>query len=89
MSTLIVQRGIYRFFSRGELDAERLRYKEQVKAAGSNLVSSSVNGQTFTFSVQGREMSLEEWGDVLADAYNQLGIVDYGIPTPNRVRTRF
>lgn len=86
---LSVTSGIYRFFSRAELDAERLRYMAEVKRIGSTLVGASVNGQSYTFNVQGRELPLEAWGDAIADAYNQLGVFNYGTPTPNRTVSRF
>jgi hypothetical protein len=89
MSTPTVQSGLYRFFSKVQLDQERLRYVEQVRAANTNLSSASVNGQSFTFAVGGRELTLEQWGDTLADAYNQLGIYDYGAPTPRTLSSRF
>lgn len=89
MSTSTVQSGVYRFFTKAELDQERLRYKATVKTANTQLTSASVNGQSYTVQVNGREMTLEQWGDALADAYNQLGISDYGVPTSNRRVSRF
>lgn len=89
MSSLTVQRGLYRFFTRAQLDAERLRYVAQVQSANTQLAGSSVNGQSFTFMVQGREISLEEWGDTIAAAYNQLGVYDYGTPAPRKTISRF
>ena len=88
MST-IVQRGLYRFFTKPLLDVERLRYVELVQAANSQLAGSSINGQSFTFQIQGREIPLEQMGDILTDAYNQLGVTDYGFPTPNKTVSRF
>lgn len=89
MSTPTVQSGPYRFFTKAELDQERLRYKEQVKSANTQLAGSSINGQSFTFNVGGREMSLAEWANALADAYQQLGITEYGAPESNRRSTAF
>lgn len=89
MSTLVVTSGIYRFFSQGQLDRERLRYIAEVQKANTQLAGAAVNGQSFTFtSGAGREMSLEQWADALAGAYVQLGITDFGFPSPTRVGSR-
>jgi hypothetical protein len=89
MSTQTVQRGLYRFFTKPLLDAERIRYIQQVQASNTQLAASSVNGQSFTFQVSGREIPLEQMADILADAYLQLGIMDYGVPTPTKTVSRF
>jgi hypothetical protein len=89
MSQLTVQSGLYRFFTQAELNTERLRYKDEVKKSNSSLVGASINGQSYQFSSAGREMTLTEWGDELADAYLQLGVTDYGAPSPNSVSARF
>jgi hypothetical protein len=34
-------------------------------------------------------MTLPEWADELAAAYLQLGITDYGAPSPNSALARF
>lgn len=81
--------GLYRFFSRAQLDAERNRYIAEVQKANTQLSSASINGQSFTFNVAGRELSLAEWGDALAAAYNDLGEFKYGTPSPDRVTARF
>ena len=84
----VVQSGIYRFFTRPQLDQERLRYMAEVKKANTTITGASVNGQSFQFAVgaSSRELSLEEWSDALAAAYLQLGVTDYGTPTPTRSR---
>jgi hypothetical protein len=89
MSQLTVQSGLYRFFTLGELNTERLRYKDEVKKSNSSLVGASINGQSYQFSSAGREMTLPEWADELAAAYLQLGITDYGTPSPNSALARF
>ena len=89
MSQLTVQSGLYRFFTQAELNTERLRYKDEVKKSNSSLVGASINGQSYQFSSAGREMTLTEWGDELAAAYLQLGVTDYGVPSPNSVSARF
>ena len=83
MST-VVTFGLYRFFSKAQLDLERARYVSEVQKANTQLTSASINGQSFQFSVQGRELSLSEWGDELAAAYCSLGITDYGTPSSSR-----
>lgn len=88
MSTQVVTSGIYRFFSQGQLDRERLRYIAEVQKSNTQLAGAAVNGQSFTFNVAGRELSLEEWSDAIAAAYVQLGITDFGFPSPTRARSR-
>jgi hypothetical protein len=83
MSTVVTS-GLYRFFSKAQLDVERLRYVAEVQKANTQLTSASVNGQSFQFSVQGRELSLSEWGDELAAAYCSIGITTYGTPGSSR-----
>ena len=82
MSQITVQSGLYRFFTRAQLDGERIRYIGEVQKSNTRLIGAAINGQSYTFSVQGREMSLPEWADALADAYNQLGVTEYGTPAP-------
>ena len=89
MAAQTVKAGIYRFFSKAQLDAERLRYVGMVQTSNSQLAGASVNGQSFTFNIQGREMALAEWADALADAYNQLGVYDYGCPSSPTLAARF
>ena len=81
MASPTVQSGVYRFFTKPQLDAERVRFTGQESAGGPQIAGASVNGQSFTFAVNGTQLSREEWGDALAAAYNQLGIYDYGSPT--------
>ena len=89
MNTLTVQSGLYRFFTRAELDAERIRYKSEVKKANTQLTGASINGQTYQFLTNGRELTLPEWADALADAYNQLGDTEYGLPSPTSALSQF
>jgi hypothetical protein len=89
MSQQVVTSGQYRFFTKGQLDQERLRYIAEVQKSNTQLTGASINGQSFQFQVNGREMTLPEWGDALAAAYVSLGITDYGLPAPNRSSIRF
>jgi hypothetical protein len=89
MSAQVVQSGIYRFFTLGDLNQERLRYKAEVQKSNSRLTGASINGQSFQFQVNGRGMTLEQWGDQLEAAYVSLGVTDYGFPTSKRATVRF
>jgi len=84
-----VTAGLYRFFTLAQLNQERLRYIAEVQKSNTQLSGASINGQSFQFTVNGRELTLPEWGDVLAAAYVSLGITDYGFPTLNRSAIRF
>lgn len=83
MSTVVTS-GLYRFFTKAQLDLERARYVAEVQKANTQLSGASVNGQSFQFQVNGREMPLEEWGDHITAAYCSLGITDFGTPASNR-----
>ena len=85
----VVTSGLYRFFTKGQLDQERLRYITEVQKSNTQLTGASINGQSFQFQVNGRELTLEQWGDALAGAYVSLGITDFGFPTSNRASIRF
>jgi hypothetical protein len=89
MSLPVVQSGLYRFFTKAQLDQERLRYIAEVQKSNTQLTGASINGQSFQFQINGRELTLEQWADALAAAYCQLGITDYGLPTPSRSTIRF
>ena len=89
MSQQVVTAGLYRFFTLAQLNQEKLRYIAEVQKSNSQLTGASINGQSFQFQVNGREMSLEEWGDNLAAAFVLLGVTDYGFPTSNRTSIRF
>lgn len=89
MSSRTVSFGLYRFFTRAQLDEERARYVAEVRNSNTLLTGASVNGQSFQRQVGGRELSLEEWGDALAAAYNDLGVYDFGSPSPTRSVARF
>jgi hypothetical protein len=89
MSQQIVQSGIYRFFTLAQLNQEKLRYIAEVQKSNTQLTGASINGQSFQFQVNGREMTLEGWGDALAAAYVSLNITDYGLPTSNRSTISF
>jgi hypothetical protein len=89
MSQQVVTAGLYRFFTLAQLNQERLRYIAEVQKSNTQLSGASINGQSFQFQVNGRELTLEGWGDALAAAYVSLGITDYGFPTSNRSAIRF
>ena len=90
MSTLpTVQFGPFRFCTRAQLDAVRLKFTADAAAFNQGLSSASVNGQSFSFNYQGVAYSREEFGDQIAAAYCALGIYDYGTPAPNRSAARF
>ena len=89
MSQQVVQFGLYRFFTLAQLNQERLRYVAEVQKSNTNLSGASINGQSFQFQVNGRELTLEQWADALAAAYASLGITEYGLPTPTRTTLRF
>lgn len=89
MPAEVVTAGVYRFFTKAQLNQERLRYIAEVQKSNTQLSGASINGQSFQFQVNGREMTLEEWGDALAAAYVMLGITDYGLPGSNRASIRF
>ena len=89
MPQQVVTAGLYRFFTLGDLNQERLRYKAEVQKSNSQLTGASIAGQSFQFQVNGRELTLEQWGDALAAAYVSLGVTDYGFPSSNRAAIRF
>ena len=83
-----VQFGPYVFFTLGELEAEKMRFKDAMKNSGTDLVGSSVNGQTFQFGPR-HDWSLVEWGDNLLGAFAQLAPGKYGPPMGNRSTADF
>lgn len=89
MSAQVVTAGLYRFFTLAQLNQERLRYIAEVQKSNTQLSGASINGQSFQFQVNGRELTLPEWGDALAAAYVSLGISDYGFPASNRATISF
>lgn len=90
MSTLpVVTFGPFRFCTRSQLDALRLKFTAEADSFNQGLASASVNGQSYAFSYQGRDYSREEFGDHLAAAYCALGVYDYGVPAPRSAVARF
>lgn len=76
-----VNSGPYRWFSRAMLDTEKAKYIAAVQQAtsiavasggGGKLAGGTLNGQTVNFTYPAGAASLEEWGNILQDAYNQL-----------------
>jgi len=81
MSCVTVPRGIYFGFSKAELLEELERYKATVKQAGSDLQSSSVGGESFSYGPR-RDMSLGQWSAELQEA---LALVDSNYsPAPTK-----
>lgn len=72
----IVPSGPYFGFTKAELLAELARYKAQRKLAGSDLASSSVAGQSFTFGPR-RDWSLEQWAAAIQAALSALEPTTY------------
>ena len=76
-----VNSGLYRWFTRTQLDAEKAKYIAAVQQStavgaagggGSRLAGGTLNGQTVNFVYPAGVASLEEWGQLLEDAYQQL-----------------
>jgi hypothetical protein len=89
MSSLTVQSGPLRFSTKADLDQLRLKFRADADSFNTGLTSASVNGQSFSFNLGGVQYSREEYGDLLAAAYNQLGIYDYGTPSSTRRAASF
>lgn len=86
---LTVTRGPLRFRTKPQLDQLRIAFTERTPAYGLTLVGSSIAGQSFQFGFGGVPYTEEEFGDILADAYNQLGETRYGTPAGNSAVSRF
>lgn len=76
-----VNSGLYRWFSRAMLDTEKAKYLAAVQQStaiaaasggGGKLAGGTLNGQTVNFAYPAGVASLEQWGEILQDAYNQL-----------------
>lgn len=72
---LTIPNGHYFGFSKAELQAELLRYKDEVRKASSALGGASLNGQSFTFGPR-RDLSLAEWQLALQDALAYFGAAE-------------
>ena len=66
----IVQKGLYRSFTRAEMDIEDARYKAEVKLSHSRLVSASISGQSYQFAET--RSRLHEWNLEIQFAYRQI-----------------
>lgn len=84
----VVQSGPLRFRTKAQLDVLRIAFTEKTPAYGLTLTGSSINGQSYQFALAGQQYTEEEFGDILAAAYNQLGEFKYGTPTPSRTVAR-
>lgn len=81
-----VTRGPLRFRTKADLDSLRLAFVAKTPSYGLTLTGSSINGQSFQFTLAGVTYTEEEFGDILAAAYCQLGIFDYGTPSGTTAR---
>ncbi len=81
--------GPLRFRTKTDLDALRVSFVEKTPAFGLTVTGASVNGQSFQFAVGGVTYTEEEFGDILAASYNDLGIYTYGVPSGSRTAARF
>ena len=88
MPSPTVSVGPYAFFTLSQLDTEKARYIAAVQSAGSDLASSSINGQSMTFGPRG-DWTLEEWNQHLLGAYAQIAPGLYADPMPARRVARF
>lgn len=86
MSTIVTS-GPFRFCTKAQLDEVREQFAAAAPSFNDRLVGSSGNGHSFTFG--GRDYTREEFGDMLAAAYNSLGEYKYGTPQSNRSAIRF
>lgn len=85
----VVTSGPLRFRTKPQLDQLRIAFVDKTPSYGLTLIGSSVSGQSYQFAFSGNTYTEEEFGDILAAAYNQLGEFKYGTPSPNRVAARF
>lgn len=92
-----VNSGLYRWFTRAQLDLEKAKYiaavqqstaVQQASGGAGVLAGGTLNGQTVTFAFPQGITSLEDWGAILADAYNQLDDIDSVITDRTVVRFR-
>lgn len=83
MSQQVVTSGPFRFCTLSKLNQIRLSFVESVPTGEAALSGASINGQSFQFTAPNAQTyTREEFGDHLAAAYLQLGITDYGVPSP-------
>ena len=71
-----VQYGLYRYFTRPQMDAEKAKYVAAVQGqtqqradAGGQMISAAGGA---SFHLPDGISSLEEWGDIISQAYDQL-----------------
>lgn len=78
------------------LDTEKAKYIAAVQQStavasasggGGRLAGGTLNGQTVTFAFPAGVTSLEQWGEILQDAYNQLD--DLASEATDRAVARF
>lgn len=85
----VVTRGPFRFCSRSHLDQARIKALETSTDFNNGLTAATIAGQSYQFATpDGQTYTREEYLDHLADAYCQLGITDYGFPSPSRSGAR-
>ena len=89
MAARTVQNGPYWGFTKPQLDTERARYVAARQAANSDLVGTSVNGQSYSFGER-RDGSLDQWQQALQAAFYQVDPSSAQTPPPtSRATVRF
>jgi hypothetical protein len=78
--------GPYFGFTKPELDAELVRYKQARTQSGSRLAGASQSGQSYTFGPRA-DWSLDEWQQQLQAALAYFGAADE--PPSDREVVRF
>lgn len=77
----VVPTGPYFGFTRKEMLAELERYKKARKRSGSNLLSSNINGQSFTFGPR-QDWSLDEWQIAIQCSLYYISPGEFPFPPP-------
>ena len=67
-------------FTLSEMEDELARYKEAVKAAGSDIASISYGGDSYTYGPR-RDMNLEQWQQAIQTAFYMLGDTRFAQPS--------
>lgn len=89
MSQQVVTAGPFRFCTKAKLDQIRLTFVESAPTGEAQLTGASINGQSFQFTAPDQQTyTREEFADHLAAAYCQLGITQYGSPSPRTSSAR-
>ena len=90
MSQQVVQSGPFGGCTLQQINQARIEFTGGASTFNSGLSGASINGQSFQFMAPDqREYTRAEYWNHLQGAYVQLGITDYGFPTPARSVIRF